>query len=92
MAANGAADHAVGSGQHVDIEIRVDLQCREDHKVQLIHRRADHMAGIVGGADLVVKVIVFQGQRRVKVEALHVQNAVNQAFLMHGGDLTGDTA
>ena len=50
------------------------------------------MAGIVGGADLVVEVIVFQGQCRVQVEALHVQNAVNQALLMHGGDLTGDAA
>ena len=60
MAADSAADHAIRASQHVDIEICVDLQCGEDHEVQLIHRSADHMAGVVRRADLVVEMIVFQ--------------------------------
>ena len=92
MAADSAADHAIRAGQHVDVEIRVDLQCREDHKVQLIHRRADHVAGVIGCADLVVEVVVFQGQRRVQIEALDVQHAVDESLLMHGSDLAGDAA
>ena len=92
MAADSAADHTIGAGQYVDVEIRVDLQRREDHEVQLIHRCADHMAGVIRRADLVVEVVVFQRQRRVQIKALDIQHAVNEPFLMHGGDLAGDAA
>ena len=50
------------------------------------------MAGVIGCADLVVEVVVFQGQSRVQIEALDVQHAVDEALLMHGGDLAGDAA
>ena len=50
------------------------------------------MAGVVAGADLVVEVVVFQALGGVQVEALHVQDAVDEALLVHGGDLAGDAA
>ena len=50
------------------------------------------MAGVVRRADLVVEVVVFQRQRRVQIEALHIQHAVDETFLVHGGDLAGDAA
>ena len=37
-------------------------------------------------------MIVFQALGGVQVEALHVQDAVDEALLVHGGDLAGDAA
>lgn len=92
MAADGAADDAVGAGEDVDVEVGVDLQGGEDHEVQLVHGGGHHVAGVVAGADLVVEVVVFQALGGVQVEALHVQDAVDEALLVHGGDLAGDAA
>ena len=39
-----------------------------------------------------MEVIVFQRERRIKVEALHVEDAVDQSLLVHGRDLAGDAA
>ena len=50
------------------------------------------MAGVVAGADLMVEVVVLQALGGVQVKALHVQDAVDEALLVHGGDLTGDAA
>ena len=92
MAADGAADDAVRSGQNVDIEVRVDLQRREHNKVQLIDSGVHEIARVIRCADLMVEVVIFQGLGRIEIKALHVEDAVDEALLVHGRDLAGDAA
>ena len=87
MASNGPPDHAVRAGEDVDIEIRVDFQGGKNHKIQLIHRRCSQVAGIVGGADLMMEVVLLQRFGRIQVKALHIQNPVNESLLIHGCNL-----
>lgn len=40
MSARRAAEHAVRTGQHVDVELGIDFQRRKNDEIQLIDKRA----------------------------------------------------
>ncbi|MPN13403.1 hypothetical protein SDC9_160724 [bioreactor metagenome] len=84
MAADGSPDEAVGTEQYVYIEVHIDFQGRQDHKVQLVDGTAVVVGTcIVGCRYLLMHPVVLQGISRIEVERLHIEDFLDQPFLMH---------
>ncbi len=81
VATGRAAQHAVGAGQHVNVEAGVDFQRAQHHHVEPIDRRAlGAEVGVLVGADFDMARVARQRSRRRPIEALHVQQLADQPF------------
>ena len=93
VAAGRAAQHAVGAGQHVNVEAGVDFQRAQHHHVEPIDRRAlGTEVGVLVGADFDMARVARQRGRRRPIEALHVQQLADQPFLVQIHHGRGDAA
>ncbi len=93
VAAGRAAQHAVGAGQHVNVEAGVDFQRAQHHHVEPIDRRAlGAEVGVLVGADFDMARVARQRGRRRPIEALHVQQLADQPFLVQIHHGRGDAA
>ena len=59
MTADGAADDPVRTGQHVDVEVRVDFQRGQDDEVQLVDSCLASIARVGRRIDLLMEMVVL---------------------------------
>ena len=88
VSAGSPPEDAVGAGEDVDIESGVDLQGRQDHKVQLVHKSPlVGRVGVLAGAHLIVTGRAVDGVHRVQIKILNVDNLAHLSLfqqLHHG--------
>ncbi|MNI52531.1 hypothetical protein D3C73_1073240 [compost metagenome] len=74
VATGCAAQHTVGAGQHVDVEVRIHFQCAQHYDIQTVNRCAFRTpVSVLVSADLNMVWIAGQGFCGGTVEALYIQ-------------------
>ena len=92
MPSDRPANHAVGTGENIHVEISVNFKRGKNNKIQLFRCRCNKMACIIRCAYLMMKMVVLQRFCRIKVKRLNIKNAIYQPFFMHCRDLPSDSA
>src|SRR5699024_12771540 len=78
---NGTPDNPVGTSQHVNVELGVNFQCRQDGNIQLVnHRTLVVRVGVPGTVNFDLASVGLHARRGTLVEVLDVHNLLNQAF------------
>ena len=93
VAADSAADDAVGPDEDIDVEVDIDLQGRQDHDIQGMDGGTDVVrARILDGGNLLVELVMGDGFGRDLVEGLDVHESADEAFLVELHHVGGDAA
>ncbi len=93
MSARCTAEHAVGAGDDVYVELGVDFKSRQHHIVQLVHIGTLVAGiGILTEVDLDVMGIREEMCSRALIEVLGIQNVIHQALVLQCTDGAGGTA
>ena len=81
MTTNGTTDNTVGTSQHVNVELGVDFQGRQDGNIQLVnHRTLVVRVGVPGTVNFDLARVGLHAGSGTLVKVLDVHNLLNQAF------------
>ena len=93
MTTGSATQYAVRTGQHVNVELRVNFQRAQYYHVETINRCAFRTpVSVLVGADFDVIGVTGQRLRSMAVKALHIQQFADQTFFVQVNHRRGNTA
>ncbi len=93
MATGSATEHAVRTGDHIDIESGIDFECTQDHDIQLFHTGPlGGRIGILVGRNFLVMRVFSQRFGGDAVKALHVEQGFDQSAFMQRHHAGSDAA